>query len=327
MRWAQVAALVLGVSLCVAGAGCFTSGVSRVLPGDSLLDDLTEPAAPNLTRLQQSEDLKAKAPEPPPLPAPPASTNQTGSQTLPAGQAKSELQSLKPPPVQPAALQPPVAPPPQSAGVPPLPKVSLPKPQSSAPQPDVQQASLKGTNNARVAIRAWVNGRPVLDTEVMHILQSRRTWYDVMKLPEPQRSEQMATAFSDALDTVIEQETMYQDAIKKLEKNNPRALEKLKQAAAAEFDKELRRIRENNKQVAEEEIKEFEASMRRHMERSFVSMEYVRSRIIPYMNSRISLEEIERYFTDHPSEFQKQDAVEWQDIFIAVSPKLPTVPH
>ena len=55
----------------------------------------------------------------------------------------------------------------------------------------------------------------------MQILQSRRGWLELQRLPEPQRSEQMATAYNEALDTVIEQEVMYQDAVKKLEKNNP----------------------------------------------------------------------------------------------------------
>src|SRR5262249_4284444 len=163
----------------------------------------------------------------------------------PANPAKSELQPLPTPPmqppVQPASLQPPVAPSastPGQAAKPSLPhKQQSSLQQTSLPQPpDVQQASLKETNNTRVSVRAAVNGRTVFDAVVLHILQPRRTWYDIMKLPDPQRSEQMAAAFSEALDTVIEQETMYQDAVKKLEKNNPRALEKLKQAAAAEFE-------------------------------------------------------------------------------------------
>ncbi|MBI3407016.1 MAG: peptidyl-prolyl cis-trans isomerase [Planctomycetes bacterium] len=298
MRWVKVTALcVLGVSLCLGSTGCFTSGVSRVLPGDSLLDDLTEPAAPQVTRLQQSDpqafpqDPKSN---PPPLPASP---------------------TLLPPPIQPPQLSTPPAQAPLAQ--PPLSQPPLPQ------RPDVQQTSLRGTNNVRVAVRAWVNGRPVFDCEVMHILQSRRTWYDVMKLPEPQRSEQMATQFTEALDTVIEQEVMYQDAVKKLEKNNSRTLDKLRQAAAAEFEKDLRRIRDS-KQVPEGELREFEASMRRHMERSFISMEYVRSRIFPYMNSRIGHDEIKDYYDKHRNEFQTVDTVEWQDVFIAVSPKLPT---
>src|SRR5262249_14408708 len=151
---------------------------------------------------------------------------------------------------------------------------------------------------------------PIFDCEVMHILQSRKSWYDVMKLSEPQRSEQLATQFTEALDTVIEQEVMFQDAVKKLEKNNPRTLDKLKQAAATEFEKDLKRIRDS-KQVPENEVKEFEASMRRHMERSFISMEYVRSRIFPIMNSRIGPDEIEDYYGTHLTEFQKLDTVEW----------------
>lgn len=297
-RGRLIALVLLGVTISVAAGGCFSTGCSYLLPGESLVDDLTDPKPPPLTRLQQADS---------PVVQPPV---------------------LQPPVLQPPVLQPPVVPAPTLPSSPP-PDNPLPKnpptaaPRPPAPIPEVQQTTLKGSRNLRVSVRAWVNGRPLFDGEVMQILQARKGWFDVQRLPEPQRSEQMATAYNEALDTVIEQEVMYQDAVRKLEKNNPRAMEKLRQAAAAEFEKDLKRIRDTG-QVSDAELKEFEITMRRHMERSFVSMEYARSRIYPIMSSRIGPEEIREYYDTHKNEFQKVDRVEWQDIFIAVGPKLPT---
>ena len=49
------------------------------------------------------------------------------------------------------------------------------------------------------------------------------------------------------LEKLIDEEVIYQDAISKLQKNNPRALEKLKEAAAKEWQKKVQFIKEDKK--------------------------------------------------------------------------------
>src|SRR5205814_230970 len=88
-RGKLIALSLLGIAASLASSGCFSSGCSYLLPGESLIDDLTDPKPPPLTRLQQAEpppELKVKAQSvslppapmqpgpsnPPPLSKPPA---------------------------------------------------------------------------------------------------------------------------------------------------------------------------------------------------------------------------------------------------------------
>lgn len=184
-----------------------------------------------------------------------------------------------------------------------------------------QQTNLTDAGTVRVKIRAWVNGRPIFDDEVMQMALPLLRGAD--RMPEPQRTEKMTEAFNQALDQLIDQEVMYQDAVKKLEKNNPRALDKLKDLTAQEFDKQLQKMRSGG--VDEAQIKDIEHVARKLLERNLISTEYARNRILPYLQSRVSLEEVREYYEAHKNEFQALDKVKWQDVFIAVGPKHPTL--
>ena len=56
--------------------------------------------------------------------------------------------------------------------------------------------------------------------------------------------------------------------------------------------------------------------IRRQWERNFMAMEYMRSRIDPYLQ-RIGHEQIAEYYDKHPDEFQVPDSVQWEDVFVA----------
>jgi parvulin-like peptidyl-prolyl isomerase len=179
--------------------------------------------------------------------------------------------------------------------------------------------------NTRLTVRAYVNGKPIFDEEIMQSIDMR----GLGSLPEPQRSERLTEVFNKALDHIVERELLYQDAIKKLEQNNPKALDKLRAAATQEFDKKWSRLREINK-MTDEQLREairaqgvtYEAFKRKE-EREFISMEYLRSRIFPLI--KVSNQDIRDYYDQHLNEFQRLDSVKWQDVFIAVGPKHPTL--
>lgn len=196
-----------------------------------------------------------------------------------------------------------------------------PRTPAAPPTPNIQQTKLLSSAEVRVKVRAWVNGKPLFDDEVMQVAgpQLQRAY----ALPEPRRSEKVAEVFNSALEQVIDQEVMYQDAVKKLEKNNPKALDKLKVVVGQEFDKQLQKMR--NAGVTDEQIKEVEHVARKLMERNLIATEYARNRILPYLQSVVSLEEVREYYETHKNEFQSVDKVQWQDVFIAVGPKHPTV--
>lgn len=184
-----------------------------------------------------------------------------------------------------------------------------------------QASALVVRGQPRVHIVAWVNGQPIFDDEVRQM--AGPALETIRRLPEPTRSEKAAEIRDRTLDALIDQEVMYQDAMKKLEKAPPATMAKLKEFTDQEFEKKLSRLRKAK--FPEEQIKEVEPVLRRLNERGLISMEYARNRIMPQLPARITLEVIKEYYDAHPGEFVSEDRVHWQDVFIAVGPTRPTV--
>ena len=211
-------------------------------------------------------------------------------------------------------LQKPLLPPPGFGG----PPAALPQPPADF---GTQQVSMTSRANVRVRVRAWVNGRPIFDDEVMQMAgpDLRR----VFSLPDAQRAEKMSELMNNVLDQIVDQELMYQDAVKKLEKASPHSLGKMREYVDQEFDKSVDRMRKAK--VPEEQIRDMEATARRMMERNLISTEYARSRIKPVIESVINMSQIREYYDEHKNEFMTVDKIVWQDIFIPTSKNLPTV--
>ena len=55
--------------------------------------------------------------------------------------------------------------------------------------------------------------------------------------------------------------------------------------------------------------------LRRLWERNFMAMEYLRSRVHPYVEG-IGPQQILDYYEKHPDDFHRPDSVQWQDLFI-----------
>ncbi len=200
------------------------------------------------------------------------------------------------------------------------PKIGIPTPvTANPPLGDTKPVSLVAPKQKSMSVRAWVNGRPIFDDEVMQAIP-QGAFRVMASMPEAQRTEKLADIYNQTLDQIIEQEVVYQEAVGKLEKANPRTLEKLKQLAEQDFEKQLNKIRT---QIPEQELKELQRSMRKQMERSFISMEYMRSRIFPAIQ-RIGYQEIKDYYDTHLNEFTKVETVKWQNVFLAVGSKFPT---
>jgi peptidyl-prolyl cis-trans isomerase SurA len=169
-------------------------------------------------------------------------------------------------------------------------------------------------------IRATVNGMPILDEEV------RETIYPVLlatqPLPEPERSQRRAEAFKQALQQLIDRETILQDMNAKL-KDRPMILDKVKELAGKEFDKRIREVRKQMKIKTDEELKAALRAqgltlegLRRQIERGFMSREYMQNRVFASLERAATLEQIVEYYKNHPEEFEVKDSVTWQDIFV-----------
>jgi parvulin-like peptidyl-prolyl isomerase len=191
-------------------------------------------------------------------------------------------------------------------------------------------AAPTGFNSAerfRVTVRALVNGIPIFDDDVVNAIR-----LDLMKLQksglrEPALSDERAKLFNEALNKLIDEQVVYQDAHDKLKKNNPRALEKLKEFYQREFDKKIRNILEQTKMTEEQlnaQLKQQNMTMETwhaKEERQFIAQEYMRSRVMGGIQSLITNTAVYEYYTQHQSEFVQEDKVKWQDIFIAGPPK------
>jgi hypothetical protein len=207
---------------------------------------------------------------------------------------------------------------PDSSGVSLRRPVTLPAAEPTGPvEGATQQTNLvTRPGGARVNVLAWVNGRPIFEEEVAYALGGDIR--QVQNLPEPTRTERLHALLSDRLDKLIDAEVLYQDGVSKLEKVNPRALDKLKEFVGQEFDKQMAQMQHAG--VPEDAIRDIEPIARRATQRSLIAMEYLNSRIKPMIDGAVDLETIKQYYEGHKSEFQNVDKVTWQDIFIAAGP-------
>src|SRR5262249_33122099 len=148
-----------------------------------------------------------------------------------------------------------------------------PAPPPLPPASGTTQVSLKTSKNVRVSVRAWVNGKPIFENDVMQSIPPA-AMRDASILPEPRRSERFAEIINQTLDSIIDQEVVCQDAIKKLEAGNKKALDKLKKYANEQFEKQVRKIRDSGR-FSEEQIKEVEHVLKRQTERDLIAGEYM----------------------------------------------------
>jgi PPIC-type peptidyl-prolyl cis-trans isomerase-like protein len=189
-------------------------------------------------------------------------------------------------------------------------------------QTPIQQASFANRGTVSVQVSAWVNGRPIFEAEVQ-----QQAGPEQMRLPPgmsaAEASKRIAEIREAAIEQIIDQELIFQDAIKKLEKAAPQALEKLKEFVDQESDKTMDNMRK--KGAPESAVREVEPTLRRMLERNIVSSEYARSRIKGIIETRIGLIEIREYYETHLNEFMSEDRVDWQDVFIPLNQNQRTI--
>jgi parvulin-like peptidyl-prolyl isomerase len=175
------------------------------------------------------------------------------------------------------------------------------------------------------AIRATVNGVPILEQEVLSA--SYASLQEASSLPEPERSQRVKEVKKKALDALIERELILQDVQARFSKGpGAKFMDKLKEAADKEFDRQV--VRNTKKKLNcknDEELKTLLRAqgvtlegLRRQFQRQFINQQYLQFLVQPRLD-RVGHEEIEEYYKNHPEEFQAQDSVDWQDIFIATS--------
>ena len=179
---------------------------------------------------------------------------------------------------------------------------------------------LTGQPAARVG--AVVNKQAILNEEVL--AAAYQALVAARDLPEPDRTQRRAEIWNQALNQLVEREVVLQDAFSRLEKaGGKKNLEKLTGEASEQFEKTvLRGWMKASGAKTEDDFRDYLKGqgvsldmLRRQWERNFMAMEYLRSRVHPYLE-RIGPAQIRDYYDKHPDEFQRPDSVQWLDLFI-----------
>jgi len=288
-------------------SGCLSGDKQRLLdsfPRDPIKDlDTTE--SPRISRSQSptSAPTQTVVSAPPPL--------------LPVAQVGDSQ-------VQPVAQ--PIAPPPPLSSVQPPPSMAPPGAAPPVIQPVASKVvapepSLSGRPAYQVKVAAWVNSKPIFHDEIFQAILPELA--RLQQLPPHEAEERGNKIYDLVLDQFIDRELLYQDAIGKLEKGNPKGLKKLKDIQKEEFQKRIREIQIKNHMTEEQFLDNLRRSgmtlqqMQHTEERKFFADEYLRSRIFPLIERGTSYGTLKDYYDNHASEFQALDSVDWQDIFIA----------
>lgn len=198
------------------------------------------------------------------------------------------------------------------------------------PAGDTQTVAAAGSATVRPAarIRARVNNEVILDEEVRNLIyQDLRV---IEELPEPERTKRKVELWKQALDVLIDREVILQDSFAFFKSKGPggaKVLDKLQEAASKDFEKKvLREVREKYKITSDEELKSFFESqgidlalLRRHFERNFMAQEFTRHAVYDTLERGSGHAQVLKYYETHPEEFQVEDAVDWQDLFISLN--------
>jgi parvulin-like peptidyl-prolyl isomerase len=180
---------------------------------------------------------------------------------------------------------------------------------------DLPAGAAGSQESCTARVMAVVNGEPILFEEV-----DAAAWQALMS---PQLTERdKADVRKKKLVELIDREVVLQDAEARLG-GRPQTLKELRQYATKQFETQwLHRLMRDNKYDNEKAFKRFLKStgmpldmIQRHWERNLLAMEYLRSRLEPYMNKVGHVQVLEHYQT-HPDDFKVDDNLVWQDIFI-----------
>lgn len=211
-----------------------------------------------------------------------------------------------------------------------IPPTQLEHQAARAQKPEIKQTAATSLAPAAladgtVAVRAiaYVNGQPIFDFELRDAMLQRMR--EVANLDEPLRSKKLKEIEEQELDRLIEREVILEDCFARLKKIKGKAMEELQRAATREFENWLRQFKTSTNLKSDSEVHEVLAAqgtsadnIRRQLERSFMSMEYMRNLILPKIQV-IPLADVNDYYREHRDEFTEPDRAKWQDIFIDAS--------
>jgi hypothetical protein len=173
------------------------------------------------------------------------------------------------------------------------------------------------------SIRAMVNGAPILNEELREACFGKLLEVRLMGLPADEQLAREKEVLVTTLEQLIERELLLQDAQVRLKgPQGQKYMEKMREAFGRDFDKWLRTRKTMLGMKSDDDVKNWFnrqglslQGIRRQLERQFMAEEYLRQLALGPVD-RIGHEQIVEYYQQHPEEFQVQDSVKWQDLFL-----------
>jgi peptidyl-prolyl cis-trans isomerase SurA len=175
--------------------------------------------------------------------------------------------------------------------------------------------------DSQVRIVASIGNNPIYESEVREAVYQRMG--ELMRLTESQRAAKEREIFREELRKIIERELVLDEMNAALSsKKQSSVLNKLHDAASKEADQRLKEFKKERGIPSDAEFKDALrgqgltlSGIRRQIERGFMMQTYMREKLSPKMDS-VGLADVREYFAAHPDEFQAEDRVKWQDLFV-----------
>jgi hypothetical protein len=180
-------------------------------------------------------------------------------------------------------------------------------------------------------IRARVNNVPILEQDLRAASFRELHNPELMRLPAQQREDYRREILNRSLQDIIDRELLLSELQETFGKKRAEYIHHLDSISRKEFEKHIKLMKtglEKNGYPLKDDprLTKFFAihgttveSYRRHFERNFMMMEFLRALIYPNLKSAIGHREIFEYYDQHGSEFDTTDNVVWLDLFIDVA--------
>ena len=174
------------------------------------------------------------------------------------------------------------------------------------------------TNGERIVAR--VGGSPVYEREVMEAVNQQ---LELISMSPNERGTKSKELYKEELRKLVERELILNELFTILnEKKHAPILKLLKEKAVEEADAHLKKVQKmvgmKNEEAFATALKSYgvsQAGLRRHIERGFMMGVYLGERIRPIQKS-IGLAEIRKYYDEHAKEFEIEETVRWQNLFV-----------
>jgi peptidyl-prolyl cis-trans isomerase SurA len=194
-----------------------------------------------------------------------------------------------------------------------------------APPPETPTAAVPTAppmeGDPQVRIVASIGNNPIYESEVREAVYQRMG--ELIRLSESQRTVREKEIFREELKKIIERELVIDDMTAALTaRKQTTALAKLRTEASKEAENRLKEFKKDRGIPNDTEFRTVLrgqgltlAGIKRQIERGYMMQTYLRDKLSPKLDA-LGLADVREYYATHLKEFQAEDRVKWQDLFV-----------